>query len=155
MCNLHDIICVGMCVWHQLNVIFHVFNQQKVVASHPTGVKILSTGRVVTVQTQNHKNALGVILSSSTASKERTFKTLVICHKDATSQNDGKSGNDVVSPHVQPILKEKLFHPEGACGQVVLDLKGSEIDAITTQTIKVAAEKIADDVKKRQIPRFR
>ena len=111
------------------------------------------------MKTSNHKNALGVILSSSTASKERTFKTLILCDKEAVSsstQNDLKtSTSDSSKPHVQPIIKEKLFQPEGACGQVVLDLKGTDIEAISTQTIKVAAEKIADDVKKRQIPRFR
>lgn len=128
------------------------------IASHPTGVKFLSAGRVIVVKTSNHKNALGVILSSSTASKERTFKTLILCDKETSSstQNDLKtSTSDSNKPHVQPIIKEKLFQPEGACGQAILDLKGTDIEAISTQTIKVAAEKIADDVKKRQIPRFR
>ena len=132
------------------------------IASHPTGVKYLSTGRVIVVATDKHRHALGVILSSSTASKERTFKTLIICEKDSTeiSQNDNinksvDSGVKSGQLHVQPVLKEPLFRPEGACGQVVVDLKGVDIDVVSTHTIKVAAEKIADDVRKRQIPRFR
>ncbi|XP_038045840.1 helicase SKI2W-like [Patiria miniata] len=132
---------------------------RKMIASHPLGVKALSPGRVVIVSTKEHRNALGVVLSSSTASKERTFKTLVLTnHADpggAGMQNGTADPGGGHRVHVQPLRKEPLFRPEGPCGHTVLDLVGQEIGTVTTVAIKIASDRIAEDFKKRQIPRFR
>ena len=120
-------------------------------------MKALSGGRVVIVRTKKHRNALGVVLSSSTASKERTFKVLVLCNQE-TSPEIAKSAEtppDTSRARVEPLRKEVLFEPEGPCGHTVVDLLGEDISVITTVTIKIMCDRIVDDYKKRQIPRFR
>ena len=96
------------------------------IASHPLGVKALSSGRVVVVRTKRHpRNVLGVVLSSSTASKERTFKTLVLCDR-ADPLSKGATSEDSGGSHrvVEPLRREPLFQPDGPCGHTVLDLVG-------------------------------
>ena len=126
------------------------------IASHPLGVKALSPGRVIIVSTRSNHNALGVILSSSTASKERTFKALVLCSQaDPGASVTQEQSSDSRRYHVEPLRKEPLFQPEGPCGHTVLDLLGQDIGTVTTATIKVNSDRIVEDFKKRQMPRFR
>ena len=121
-------------------------------------MKALSAGRVVVIDTDKHRNTLGVILQASPASsKERTFSVLVICEQDpvtsSDSENFSKESADWQMP--QPVLNSKLFQPEGPCGHKVVKVRPEDIAVITVKTLKVNAEKIIDDVHKRTIPRFR
>ncbi|KAL5012765.1 hypothetical protein ScPMuIL_011316 [Solemya velum] len=125
---------------------------QGVVLSHPAAIKSLTAGRVVLVDCGQHRNVLSVILQSSMlSSKEKTFLALVICDKISSSQDqlDSDDGD------TKPILDTPLFRPEGQCWHEMITLKPCDISAITMKTIKVDAEKIVNDVKKRQQPRFR
>ena len=117
-------------------------------------MKALSSGRVVVIGNQDHRNAVGVVLSSSTASKERTFKTLVLCNP-SDDTTTAKNDDQAKKLHVEPLQKKPLFRPDGPCGHIVLDLLGEDIAMVTTMTIKIASDRIIDDFKKRQIPRFR
>ena len=83
-------------------MIVHVFLLQAAILSSPHGQRALSPGRVVTINTAEHKNALAVILQTENAStqgystlqsqlvsspKERKFEVLVIC--DAEEHKSG------------------------------------------------------------------
>jgi hypothetical protein len=56
---------------------------------------------------------------------------------------------------VKPVLPEKLFIPDTVCWHKVIEVRGSDISAITSKVIKVEADKIIKDVKKREQLRFR
>ena len=132
--------------------------------THPAAVKALSPGRVVVVDTEKYKNTLGVILESSNSnSTVRTFTTLVLCEQDMMSPSETESTpkknvdtSEVwEAESVRPVMETPLFQPEGPCGQVMVKLVGEELSVISTKTIKIQADRIIDDIRKREMPRFR
>uniref|UniRef100_A0A8C8SWU6 Ski2 like RNA helicase n=1 Tax=Pelusios castaneus TaxID=367368 RepID=A0A8C8SWU6_9SAUR len=132
--------------------------QRRIVESS-SGLKALAPGRVVIVNNRAHRNALGVILQVSSNASTRTFSTLVLCEKTPEGETpaDG-AGGDSPAPEVpfpDDLLLNKLFLPEGPCGHIVEKLDPCDIAAITAKTLRVNAERILEDVKKREMPRFR
>ncbi|XP_077986520.1 superkiller complex protein 2-like [Glandiceps talaboti] len=128
---------------------------RKIVVSHPHALRALSPGRIITVDSNKHKNALAVLLSTS-GSPERTFTILVLTEKNQP-QNSISKIIDGKYLEVTPITtsSQKLFHPEGPSDHAIVQIKGEDIGGITTRVIKVSADKIIDDFRKRQQPRFR
>ncbi|XP_029700666.1 superkiller complex protein 2 [Takifugu rubripes] len=114
------------------------------------GLKALSVGRVVVVNNNQHRNALGVILQVSSDSVNRTFTALIICEK---GNEEGKGeGKDDAFPH---LFNTALFRPEGPCSHTVQKLKLEDISSLTVKTLKVIPDRIIDNYNKRQQPRFR
>uniref|UniRef100_A0A8D0H0W4 SKI2 subunit of superkiller complex n=1 Tax=Sphenodon punctatus TaxID=8508 RepID=A0A8D0H0W4_SPHPU len=143
---------------------------QKRIMESVNGMKALSVGRVIIVNNREHTNALGVILQVrhtrglslahvSSDATNRTFTTLVLCEKTpeerglAGSRTNGRGTPDVPLP--DDLLLTKLFLPEGPCGHTLEKLNPADISGITTKTLRVIPERILDDFKKRQMPRFR
>ena len=135
---------------------------QKIILSHPQAIKALGSGRVVVVDTEKHRNTLGIVLQTGPATvKTRTFTTLVLSeqksniengpHGDVSSSESNKE--DLTLP--RPVTENKLFQPEGPCAHGMLELTADNISVITVKTLKVAGDKIVEECKKRQIPRFR
>ncbi|XP_071074504.1 superkiller complex protein 2 isoform X2 [Dasypus novemcinctus] len=128
--------------------------QRRIVES-VNGLKSLSTGRVVVVKNQEHRNALGVILQVSSNSTSRVFTALVLCDK-ATSmdpQPGGPATPDV--PYPDDLVGFKLFLPEGPCDHVVAKLPPGDVAAITTKVLRISGERILEDVSRRQQPKFK
>ena len=148
------------------------------ILSSAHGQRALSPGRVVTINTSEHRNALAVILQAEnppnqgystmysrpvSSPKERNFLVLVIC--DVREQTPGSSDEVSVSKpgvpsagmteEIQPFLKRKLFLPERRCSHSVTRVNGNEISAISVRQLKLDTSKIIDDHKKRMMPRFR
>ena len=136
--------------------------------SHPQAVKMLVAGRVVIIDTKQHEFTLAIILqSSSSSSKNRTFTGLILCEQkqDAELNSMQKScGVDSAAqklqeddwPVIKPFRTNQLYRPEGPCpGCELVKLSSSDISVITMKTINVNADRIIDDIKKRQQPRFR
>ncbi|XP_042307058.1 helicase SKI2W isoform X2 [Sceloporus undulatus] len=133
---------------------------QRRVMESVNGLKALSVGRVIVVKNQEHRNALGVILQVSSDAANRTFSTLVICEKNPTEGDEtSNKESSPLSPSEVPLpddlLRTKLFLPEGPCGHTIKKLGPADIFGITTKTLRVNAERILEDFKKRQMPRFR
>ncbi|XP_020373916.1 helicase SKI2W [Rhincodon typus] len=158
--SMDEVECIG-----QLSDLEHYYNTvrellytrdalQKSIMESTSAVKTLSVGRVLVVKNQRHKNALGVILQVCTDSSNRSFTTLVL-----SESRQEETGKDVEESPVAPtpdyLLANKLFFPEGPCGHVVEKLTAKDIGSITVKTLRINADKIIDDYKKRQIPRFR
>ena len=61
---------------------------------------------------------------------------------------------DETPPGVEPVLKSNLFYPEGAIYHRLVVVKAVDILVIAHKTIQVESEKIIDNVKKREMPRF-
>uniref|UniRef100_A0A8D0DT23 SKI2 subunit of superkiller complex n=1 Tax=Salvator merianae TaxID=96440 RepID=A0A8D0DT23_SALMN len=124
------------------------------------GLKALSVGRVIIVKNQEHRNALGVILQVSSDATNRSFSTLVMCEKnqsdgDAVPNKETGLSSPPEVPLPDDLLRTKLFLPEGPCGHTIKKLGPSDIFGITAKSLRINAERILDDFKKRQIPRFR
>ncbi|KAM6472552.1 superkiller complex protein 2 isoform 1-T1 [Liasis olivaceus] len=134
---------------------------QRRVMESVNGLKALSVGRVIVVNSQEHKNALGVILQVSSDSANRVFSTLVMCEKNSMERdlaeeqklNPAAAAAEVPLP--EDLLHMKLFLPEGPCGHTIKKLGPADILGITTKTLRVNAERILEDFRKRQMPRFR
>ncbi|XP_072890914.1 superkiller complex protein 2 [Hemitrygon akajei] len=159
-----DVECVG-----QLSDLEHYYitvrellytrtSLQKKVMESTSGVKALSAGRVVVVKNQQHRNALGVILQVSGDSSNRSFTTLVLCDsRGGEEQEEEREGgvDSSTAPTPDQLLANKLFLPEGPCGHTVVKLSLADISSITVKTLRINTDKIIDDFKKRQVPRFR
>ncbi|KAJ3609359.1 hypothetical protein NHX12_023882 [Muraenolepis orangiensis] len=111
-----------------------------------SGLKALSVGRVIVVNSNQHPNALGV----SSDSVNRTFTALVICEK-GNEEEEGSS----FSRALRPGYTSALLVPEGPCSHTVQKLKPVDISAVTVKTLKVIPDRIIENYSKRQQPRFR
>ncbi|CAL8365730.1 unnamed protein product [Arctogadus glacialis] len=123
---------------------------QRATLESVSGLKALSTGRVIVVNSNQHPNALGVILQVSSDSVNRTFTALIICEKG--NEEEEGSSSDRAPP---PVHTSALFVPEGPCSHTVQKLKPTEISGITVKTLKVIPDRIIENYSKRQQPRFR
>ncbi|XP_055521956.1 LOW QUALITY PROTEIN: SKI2 subunit of superkiller complex protein-like [Leucoraja erinacea] len=134
---------------------------QKMIMESTSVLKALSAGRVVVVKNRQHNNALGVILQVSTDSGGRTFTALVLCEaRRGADEGEDEGGTleeqeEPTAPTPEQLLTSKLFLPEGPCGHAVVKLTPADIGSVTVKTLRINADKIIDDFKKRQIPRFR
>ncbi|EDO38196.1 predicted protein [Nematostella vectensis] len=114
--------------------------------SSPHGQKALLPGRIVVLDTVEHKNALAVIL-----------QVLVLCEEEAS---DSEKPQEIVSTQssaasLQPYLARSLFRPEGRSAHRVVQVLGSEISEITVRQMKIDGDAISQDFRKRMQPRFR
>ncbi|KAK7095479.1 superkiller complex protein 2-like [Littorina saxatilis] len=127
---------------------------QEVVLSHPAAIKALSAGRVVVIDNSRHSNVLGAVLQSSLGSNNtRIFTVLILANR-----GDNLAAGEITpsdNHRVKPVKMRQLFIPEGVCWHGVVEVKAADIAVITTKTIKLEADKIVKDVKKREQPRFR
>ncbi|XP_013417315.1 helicase SKI2W isoform X2 [Lingula anatina] len=131
---------------------------QKKVLTHPAAIKALSPGRVVIVDTELYQNTLATVLKSTLGqNNERMFTCLVICEKNASSADSASNATKTVEgPLIKPVLvNQVLFQPEGPSGHVIVDLTAEHIGAISNVALKVNADRILEDFKKRQIARFK
>jgi hypothetical protein len=119
--------------------------------SHPAAIKALTAGRVIIINSSFHSNQLGIVLNPTmAANNERTFTCLIVSNKE-TSKSEEKSENDEVTP----VTNTDLFLPDVPCGHGLIQVKAKDISTVTTKSIRVDATKIIDDIKKRQMLRFR
>ncbi|KAL4219308.1 hypothetical protein ACF0H5_021887 [Mactra antiquata] len=172
--SLEDIVCFMCCVdlepyweacrdYHELRG-----HLQGIILTNPAAVKALSPGRVIIIEHKQYDHVLGVVLKSSLgASNERNFTVLIICDKNSNSsknsnteaknsKTDAKnSNNSNESGAVKPVLRTQLFQPEGICWHEIVQCKSENIAIVTTKTLRLDPDKIMNDVKKREQPRFR
>ena len=104
------------------------------------------------IDQNSHNNTLGVVLKTSLGTNnERTFTCLVICDRNSSELEQNVRDQDIVSA----ITNLTLFQPEGPCQHDMVDCKAEAISVVTTRTLRIEADRIMNDVKKRQQPRFR
>ena len=134
--------------------------------SHPQALKMLVAGRVIIIDTREHVFTLAILLqSNSISTKNRTFTALILCEqKQDVEWNRLNKSDDPEpqiypedgSPIVKPFRTNQLYRPEGPCPSCeIIKVKTADIFLLTTKTIKVNADRIIDDIRKRQQPRFR
>ncbi|XP_023604239.1 helicase SKI2W isoform X1 [Myotis lucifugus] len=128
---------------------------QRRVMESVNGLKSLSAGRVVVVKTQEHHNALGVILQVSSNSTSRAFTTLVLCDKPVSEDPQERRSASPGVPYPEDLVGFKLFLPEGPCDHTVAKLQPGDVAAITTKVLRVNGEKILEDFSRRQQLKFK
>ena len=107
---------------------------------------MLTPGRVVVLDTRCHRNTLAVILQGL---KDKRMKVLILCDASKVETNDDK--DDLP----RPVTERYLNVPVGRCSQLVLSITVSDIAVVSSKVIKISADKIIDDVRKREQPRFK
>lgn len=149
----------------ELNELRH-WLQSKMMNS-PQASKFLSPGRVVVISSRDHKNALAIILQLSTShthlipvSNPSKHYTVIILSDNmqnvkATVEKPDDRKSDILATPAAMTGRMPLFRPEGLAGHVVVNVKVVEIAVITYHVINVNANRVIDDYKKRQQPRFR
>ena len=126
--------------------------------THPSALKALSPGRVVTLFTSSYGHSLAVVLSQQTAKSGRTFTVLMLCNSGdewaerATSIVGDSAKRDILTPYK---ALTGLFAPDGEVKHAVVTVEGLLIYNITEEVVDVERKKIVDDYNNRQIPRFR
>ncbi|XP_067829841.1 helicase SKI2W, partial [Heptranchias perlo] len=160
LANIDDVQCIGQLsdlerYYITVRELLYTRDSiQRKIMESTNGFKALSVGRVVVVKNERHRNALGVILQVSTDSSNRTFTTIVLCEKRQEEAEKG-APESPTAPTPDHLLTHKLFLPEGPCSHTVEKLTAEDFGSVTVKTLRINADKIIDDFKKRQIPRFR
>jgi len=94
------------------------------------------------------RQQLGVILNAFGEAADRKFTVLTL--HDGEQRDSEKEGPFAV----EPVLKSNLFYPDGTIYHRLVVVKAVDILVIAHKTIQVESEKIIDNVKKREMPRF-
>jgi len=131
--------------------------------SHPVPGKALSAGRVVVVNYKGLVNVLGMILSVDLKSKLRSFQMLLLSSQNTQELGGGSLGDkteygvkDTRHDMFLGLAQQEIKQTDLVCTEhAVVTIADHNIIDITNKVIKVEAEKIINDVKKREIPRFR
>ncbi|XP_014780595.1 SKI2 subunit of superkiller complex protein [Octopus bimaculoides] len=128
----------------------------------PASNKVLSNGRVVVIDKADHPNTAGIVLQSMNNLKnEKLYGILVLCEKNDneplqdSNHNATEKEDENKSSDLRPMLPKPLFLPEGPAWHKLLKVSADAIDYITSKTIKIDPEKIINNIKKRNMPRFR
>lgn len=113
------------------------------------GAKVLVPGRVVVLDIRDHRNTPAVVLQPI---KDQTMKVLVLC----SASNDQPTNDDVVDDELpRPVVERYLAVPVGAASHRVVSVTVEDIAVVSDRLLKINADKIIDDVKKREQPRFK
>lgn len=127
---------------------------QEVVLSHPAAIKALTAGRVIVISNSFHSNQLGIVLTSTmAANNERVFTCLVLCDKNKSVKAQCEERQE--EAEVTPMTDRDLYLPAAPCGHDLIQVKAKDVSTVTVKSIRVEATKIIDDIKKRQMTRFK
>ena len=125
--------------------------------SHPAAVKCLCPGRVLLFHHGKTINNIGILLSID-KSTVKTYTMLVLdgSEKDV---NDNQGMKDqflrFVSLASTEVSTVKSISSSMSLKHSIIEISDECIMEITSKCVKIDAEKIMNDIKKRQIPRFR
>jgi len=131
--------------------------------SHQTPSKLLSPGRIILVNFKGSANVPGVILNVDNKSKERNYSVLVPEPMPAEGFDTqlGEVESTTSAAEKRKLQFLALVRPNvcelnvSGTEHMLITLKDDDIMHITSKSIKIEADKIISDVKKREIPRFR
>lgn len=121
------------------------------ILTHPGAVRALSPGRILVICYKQFQNALACLIKVDP--KDKT-KMTVFMLKD-TSVSDNISENELMIKQCLATSQEKISLIEKTSDHILMEVTTSSVSAITNKTLKIEGDKVIDNVKKRQIPRFR
>ena len=122
--------------------------------SLPIPGKALSPGRVVIIHQEASVNILGIILHVDMKAKQRTFQVLI--NRSAESQDVDNEEVDARKNLFLSLVDQKIQSTDVMSSHhSVVSLTDVNILQITNKVFKIEPDKIINDVKKREIPRFK
>ena len=119
--------------------------------SLPIPSKSLSPGRFVILNQGSYINSLGIILNMDTKSKLRTFQALIFKSEDSLNVAEDARKNLFLGLVEQRVRMSDVMSSQHG----IISLTDENIVHITNKTIKIEPDKIINDIKKREIPRFK
>jgi len=96
-------------------------------------------------------NSLGIILNMDTKSKLRTFQALIFKSEDSLNVAEDARKNLFLGLVEQRVRMSDVMSSQHG----IISLTDENIVHITNKTIKIEPDKIINDIKKREIPRFK
>ena len=122
--------------------------------SLPIPGKALSPGRVVIIHQEASVNILGIILHVDMKAKQRTFQVLI--NRSADSQDVDNEEVDARKNLFLSLVDQKIQSTDVMSSHhSVVSLTDVNILQITNKVFKIEPDKIINDIKKREIPRFK
>ena len=116
--------------------------------------KALSPGRVVIIHQEASVNILGIILHVDMKAKQRTFQVLI--NRSAESQDVDNEEVDARKNLFLSLVDQKIQSTDVMSSHhSVVSLTDVNILQITNKVFKIEPDKIINDIKKREIPRFK
>ena len=122
--------------------------------SLPIPGKALNPGRVVIIHQEASVNILGIILHVDMKAKQRTFQVLI--NRSAESQDVDNEEVDARKNLFLSLVDQKIQSTDVMSSHhSVVSLTDVNILQITNKVFKIEPDKIINDIKKREIPRFK
>ena len=124
--------------------------------SHPTAIKILSAGRLLLINHDNKMNDIGILLGVD-RSTIKTYTVLVLEGEELPKNEDSTNNAFLrfLSLASTDVGTLKSITNCLSLKHSIIEINDESIMEITNKSLKIDADKIMNDIKKRQIPRFR
>ncbi|XP_078490119.1 superkiller complex protein 2-like [Ciona intestinalis] len=119
----------------------------KQVLSSPSSTKLIHPGRIVVLSCSPYQQHLAVTLKVNTSRVEKYFTVMVLTEKDPP-----KSDINCWDPRY--IMGQLLTVPGSTPCEKLLDITIDDILVITNKKLKIQSDRIVEDCKRREIPRF-
>ena len=124
--------------------------------SHPIAVKCLSAGRLLLINHDGKINDIGILLNVD----KSTIKTYTILVLDGEEVKTNEYSADTaftrfISLATTDVETVKSVSTCLSMKHSIVEINDESIMEITSKCLKIDADKILNDIKKRQIPRFR
>jgi len=129
--------------------------------SHPVPSKAFTPGRIVIINYRGQTNVLALILCVDTKTRLRSFSVLVLSPRAepslaSLSLQDSAPGLGERQLRFLALARKEISLADVTSSEhAVITIHEEDILHITARTIKIEADKILNDVKKREIPRFK
>ncbi len=124
--------------------------------SHPAAVKALTPGRVLLINSlcYQYVNRPAVLISVNVHTVVKTYNVLVLKTSDENKMESGQIDENFIRFFsMLRAVPSCDFAPDSS--HKILSISDKQIIEIMTKFIKIDADKIVADIKKREIPRFR
>ena len=126
--------------------------------SLPIPGKSLAPGRLVILNHKGLTNILGIVLGVDLKAKQRTFQVLVCSNAESVTDPalENKALDDGRRDLFMGLVDQKIQVSDVMNNHhSLINLTDDKIIHITNKTIKIEPDKIINDIKKREIPRFK
>jgi len=126
--------------------------------SLPIPGKALAPGRLVVLNHKGLTNILGIVLGVDLKAKQRTFQVLICSNAESVTDPalENKALDDGRRDLFMGLVDQKIQVSDVMNNHhSLINLTDDKIIHITNKTIKIEPDKIINDIKKREIPRFK
>ncbi|XP_071551875.1 superkiller complex protein 2 [Panulirus ornatus] len=118
---------------------------------YPGVMRVMTPGRIIIICYKQYQLYLACLLKIDT----KVNNKLTVFILKGRSENASFLAEELKTKEAYSACQEKFEVLEDTSEHMCLEISPEHLAAITNKTIKVNAEKVIDNIKKREIPRFR